>query len=343
MTSIWSKWLRRIRRGSAETGPFDASRSSQGIGVEGELTDEFFDLVLGQRDRIDDTALTVPHRLLLQAARDQIAKDATRQAVVPRLPAVVPLLMKQIRNPDASTRDLVASIARDPTLAAAVLRTANSAWFNPYRKPVDSLERVVVTLGLDGLRLVLATSLLQPILVSEGEQVAQRLWEHARITAVCCHKLAPLYNTSRFHAYLAGLVHTVGAITLVNVAHALAKTYLDAPRADPHVLRQLLVENGPAASRAIARDWQLPIEITQALAAFEQPRINPTAPSLATALRIADSFARSWQCQRAGLIDSERAETLQAMLPLDPTTLSALRGELERVDGRNTAPATAAP
>ena len=65
---------------------------------------------------------------------------------MPRLPEVIPLLLKSLRDPDASASDYVAIIKRDPLLAAAVLKVANSAYFKPSGSAHANYERAVVAL-----------------------------------------------------------------------------------------------------------------------------------------------------------------------------------------------------
>ncbi len=92
----------------------------------------FIETILGAEPM--HTQLSLPEKLVGQAIEQQLRDPVQRAAAVPRLPTVIPMLMKQLRDPNSSARDHVALITQDPVIATAVLRVANSVYFNPYRK-----------------------------------------------------------------------------------------------------------------------------------------------------------------------------------------------------------------
>lgn len=331
---MWSKWfgLRSRRASPARTSATSSSGYSIGSSTHASpaqitLAAAWQRFLLDRPDPVI-SALPVPHRLLLQATQQRLADAAGRGPAVPRLPTIVPLLLKQIRDPEISTKELVEIIQRDPLLMAAVLKTANSAWFNPYRKPMESLERVLLTLGLDGLRLVLSTAVLQPILKTEGEQIVLRLWQHATATATASHALAPRFGASRFHGYLAGLIVNVGAVTAIQTAHALAQGFLDTKRADAAIVAELIQRDAATLGHTIARDWRMPPDIVDALGARAGV---PTRSPLGRTLVAADWLSRAWLCKRAGLIDAATFTTLCAEIELPPEAVSDVERDLELV------------
>lgn len=219
--------------------------------------------------------LTVPQKLAIDVARENLSKKELRLNAVPRLPSIIPKLLHSLRDPDSSAKDYVAIVNKDPTMSAAVLKLANSVYFNPAGHYVGDMERAVVSLGNNGLRSVLSAAVMQPIIQRDSpyfSQTGQRLWMHSLNTAVACEIVGVNRGMERFKVYLLGLVHDVGKITLFS---ELCKQYKlngdtsPGQKAFVPAMRTLSAQ----LSYLIAKDWQLPEEIVSALQ--EQLTISP--------------------------------------------------------------------
>jgi HD-like signal output (HDOD) protein len=219
--------------------------------------------------------LTVPQKLVVSVVRDSLAKKEHRLNAVPRLPTIIPKLLRSLRDPDSSVRDYVTIVNKDPVMAAAVLKLANSVYFNHTGAYIGDMERAIVKLGIDGLRSVLSAAVMQPIIQRESpyfSQTGQRLWLHSLNTAVACEIIGHARRMERFKAYLLGLVHDVGKITLFS---ELCKQYKLNGDTSPGSLAFIppLQQYASQLSCTIAKDWQLPEEICIALQ--EQIDIKP--------------------------------------------------------------------
>lgn len=271
----------------------------------------YLQLLLGGEG--DDSApLSVPEKLVGQMVEQQVRDGELRGTAVPRLPTIIPLLLKQLRDPNASARDYVAIIKQDPVVAAAVLKVADSVYFNPYRKPLDNFERAVGALGIEGLRLVLSTAVLQPILQGRGDTLPQRVWDHSLACAVCCQQLAEREGVDSFKAYLCGLVHDIGMVTLYNQVQLQSRQYLDGQRPGSALLAQLLAQWSRPLAYWIAQDWQLPADIVRALGA--QGERLPAPPPMARILERANHLCEAFLLQRAGRLEEEELARIAAAL-----------------------------
>ena len=219
--------------------------------------------------------LTASQKLAISEVKDRLSKKEQRLNAVPRLPMIVPKLLRSLRDPDSSARDYVAIVNKDPAMSAAVLKLANSVYFNPAGAHIGDIERAIIKLGIDGLRSVLSAAVMQPIIQRDSpyfSQTGKRLWAHSLNTAVACEIIGHARRLERFKAYLLGLMHDVGKITLFS---ELCKQYKlngdPAPGIEAFI--PPLQAQATQLSAAIAKDWQLPEEICQALQ--EQVDINP--------------------------------------------------------------------
>ncbi|NRB37204.1 MAG: HDOD domain-containing protein [Pseudomonadales bacterium] len=195
--------------------------------------------------------------LLLQL----INNTAFRNKVTPRLPAVIPQLLQCIRDETSSTKKLVTFINKDPNVAASVLRASNSILYNPGGRIIDSFERAVVIIGRDGLKSIACTSMMRPISKDKSckdKDFGEQIWAHSLRTAIAAQLIAASYPVNPFNAYLAGLFHSVGDITLFNQINL---------RNEDNRLRKtngfyyLQQKNLDALTAAIVKEWHLADDI----------------------------------------------------------------------------------
>lgn len=301
-----SKWLERwSRRRGTNTGSAAAGSGGNLPPVDAGLRAEYAALhkrylqwLLG--GTAATSGLGVPEKLVRQVVEQQLRNAELRRAAVPRLPTVIPLLLKQLRDPNASARDYIAIIRQDPVVASAVLTYANSAYFNPYRKQVDNFEQAVATLGINGLRLVLSTAVLQPLVRGRGDSLPQRIWDQSFICAICCQQLAEIEQLDPFKAYLLGLLHNIGAVTLYNQAQQQSEQHLQVAQPAANLLLQLIEQWGQPLAFWIVQDWKLPEEIVRALGA---PSEKPVGSDLATVLLRASHFGEAYVLERTGQME----------------------------------------
>lgn len=279
----------------------------------------FIETILGAEPA--SVQLSLPEKLVGQAIEQQLRDPAQRAAAVPRLPTVIPMLMKQLRDPNSSARDHVAIITQDPVIATAVLRVANSVYFNPYRKALDNFERAVAALGIVKLRMVLSTAALQPVLLNRGDDLPQQVWDHSLACAMCCQYLAERENVDAFNAYLAGLVHDIGVVTLYNQAQMLSREFLGERRPSGALLQQLFSQWSRLLAFWIAHDWALSEDIVRALA--EQSEAKQKTP-LGQIVRRANRLCEAYHVFRAGKIERAELERLAVELHFTHKILAIL-------------------
>ncbi|MFA7553793.1 MAG: HDOD domain-containing protein [Spongiibacteraceae bacterium] len=220
-------------------------------------------------DSIDDKKpLSTPQKLVISVVEKSLENQAKRIKSIPRLPSVIPRLLHSLRDPDASSSDYVSIINKDPAVSTAVLKLANSVYFNPIAKRVTSIETAVIKLGINGLRTVLSAAVMQPVIQRQSHYYADfghKLWRHSICCAVACEVIAKRHQLEPFKAYLLGLVHDIGKITLFSELNK--QLQLNQPQDQPGyaVFVPLMQSRSAKLSHTIAKDWSLPEDICEAL------------------------------------------------------------------------------
>lgn len=186
---------------------------------------------------------------------------------IPRLPAVIPRLMRSLRDPSSNATDYVSIINKDPAMSAAVLKLANTVYFNPAHKRITAIDTAVVKLGIEGLRSVLSAAVMQPVIQKDSpyfHHFGEQLWQHSLQCAVACERIAQLRGAEPFMAYLLGLIHDIGTITAFGeLCRELKDTTTEPPGFD--VFTPFLQTHAARLSEEIARQWELPEALCDAL------------------------------------------------------------------------------
>lgn len=239
-----------------------------------------------------DTAASAQALAYLDAVAQRL--DPRR---LPRLPALVPQLLAALRRDDIDAQSLATLLARDPTLAGDVMRIANSA-FHRRANPATGLAQAIAILGADGLRHVVFTSVMRPILRPDARSmVAARLWQVAESRTWLCARLAPGHHDVA-EAQLAAVVASTGAGALLSMVPAALLV--------PAVGDPALVRGFDAVARGVtvraAMHWQLPEAVVQALRESEGAN-----GGLAGVLRTGDLLAMGTALVRDGCLLPEES------------------------------------
>jgi HD-like signal output (HDOD) protein len=120
---------------------------------------------------------------------------------------------------------VVDALALDPSLAAAVLRVANSAAYGQSRSIAD-LSRAVTLIGMQELHDVVAGTAMMAAF-SRPDPLSQRIQATAVLSAAVAQKLAiKLRAGSPSAAYLSGLMCELGALACIALDPQFAELYL---------------------------------------------------------------------------------------------------------------------
>ncbi len=229
-----------------------------------------------------------PEQLILDALARLVRQPESAAGLVPRVPAVIPQLLRSLRDEGVSAADLARQVAQDVTLVAEVIREVNSPYYRPTA-PVRTIEGALMLLGQNGLRMLLARVAFRPVISAQtgrlARQVAPHIWSQSELCALAAGMAAPELGADPFEAYLAGLMRNVGLIVAFRLVDQVAGSGA-LPRTDKFA--QALQDSARTLSARIAAQWELPPPVGAAILQAGQP----DAPPLAQALYQGDRLAR---------------------------------------------------
>jgi HD-like signal output (HDOD) protein/prolyl-tRNA editing enzyme YbaK/EbsC (Cys-tRNA(Pro) deacylase) len=197
-----------------------------------------------------------------------------RIAKLDRLPAMpdMPRRVLALRNDPNSTVDqLVTLIEQDLSLSAQILRYANSSIFATREKVVSLKDAIFRVLGYETvLHLALGYALGRVFKLPEKGPLGQHhFWQHATYSAALVQHLAhamPQHRPKPGIAYLAGLLHDVGFLTLnlfFKNEHAWLNKMIEANPEQPVLAmeKRLLGVSHNELGAWLMQAWKMPEEL----------------------------------------------------------------------------------
>ena len=233
--------------------------------------------------RLDDLRTeATPSDLAQLEPATRVLGDLELQAkYLPRRPSLLPRLMSAINSDSNSMGEMARIIAEDGTLLGGLLMLANSAYYRVRgNRPIHTLDAAVALVGTDGLRSLIATALLHPIMTgTQGpfSSFAEATWEHSQYSAACAELHA--VRVERADAFNARLLSMLLGLAS-NAVFRIARKYCSAePQCvRPAAMAKLLDDWVPPTARRIAENWQLSADLCNVLT-------TPASPGLARSLR----------------------------------------------------------
>ena len=231
-------------------------------------------------------------------AEQQILDELTRlasepiagAALIPRIPAIIPQLMRTLQDENMSAAELSRQLAQDVLLVAEVYREANRPCYHSRYNAspsISNMEGAIMLLGQNNMRMLLARVAFRPIVSMQSGgltiRTAPLIWRQSEKCALAANLVAPALQANAFDAYLAGLMANVGlvvAFRLIDQMHA-----PDAfPQSDAFIAQ--VFAQARILSVRIAELWEFPASVTRAIGQAGQDDADAQAQALALGERL---------------------------------------------------------
>lgn len=262
----------------------------------------FYGLVLGVNSMVDGK-LNGFESGVLRGLDQLLNSDVAHSELVPRLPAVIPRVLTVLRDDDSSAADLALELGRDAVLVSEVIRLSNSPYYRVSQE-ITSLERAVFILGRTGVRQLVAHAAFRPLLnLNTGHfsrLAGTLLWDQSERAAIASDCMAKNVHVDRFQAYLGAIVQNVGFTVSLQV---LDKRFDGREAPNSQRFRREWVERARRLSLVIARQWNFPAPVLDALEAQADSRDLARLSTHDAILRAADRLAKVHMLASRGRMD----------------------------------------
>lgn len=256
------------------------------------------------------------HAPVFESVAEILSSLEARPEYIPRRPSLLPKLMATVNDAESSVLEISRIVAQDPALTGNLLRIANSPFYKVGNAPIESIDRAVTLVGVQGLRSVIATALLQPLMATGSgafSRFPELCWDHTLYSAVTAEAHATqIERAEPFVSQLVGLLYGLSAIVVFRITRDqfAARPGLNP---DPGSIARLLETWVPPTAGRIAVSWELSERIQYAL----------ESQTLALELQMENTLGRSLKfgrvtgallmlCRLGKITESEAKATLIA-------------------------------
>jgi len=169
---------------------------------------------------------------------------------IPKLPKCAGSLSSKLLDDNVSAKEVTESVQEEPALAAAILKTVNSAYYGLPEK-MSSLHHAILYLGFNNVYNLILENSLKNIMPQDEEYEKIRLHSYmisliASELSLYCQKSKPLVNAT------VGILHDVGKI----VTLLLKRKY-------PNIKELIHMIDDSKIGACLLRNWGFPENITK--------------------------------------------------------------------------------
>jgi len=241
---------------------------------------------------------------------------------VPMLPDVAQRVIAMTSDPEISIIRLAELVAKDQVLASRVLGLANSA-FSASMTHVGTVSESIVRLGTTAVRNLVVTVSMTSRLQDQAVYGARgrQLFDHALGTAYMARLLAERAQVSADEAFLYGLVHDIGKLVILKMAHECGRAHAGAPGADE--VERVMAERHAVVGGLALRRWKLPETVDEPVIFHHRYADAPTFTRETAVCYLANRLSHRYGFGCAPDPSDLGADDVCAMLGLDAAWLAA--------------------
>jgi putative nucleotidyltransferase with HDIG domain len=197
---------------------------------------------------------------------------------------------------DCSVADLAKVIVNDPSMAAKVLKVANSSFYG-HKQGISTINQAITVLGFATLKNVLLSMSVIDLFSSVNRGIdLPGLWNHSIATAVGAKLISQrLHYPNGEKAYTTGLLHDIGKIIIAKYIPGGLQRAVAASRgqnlklesAEVHVLGASHADVGAW----LLHQWRLPSTLVEAVRLHHQPTLSQDNYDLTAIVYLANILA----------------------------------------------------
>ncbi|MFC1586453.1 HDOD domain-containing protein, partial [Fibrobacterota bacterium] len=216
---------------------------------------------------------------------------------LPVFPETARKLMSEIENPDSSAADIARIVKYDPSVSAAILKMANSTYYNPMGNQIGNIKQAIARLGFVEVRKIcIAFGTMKLFIKTSGLIDLSEFWKHCIGVAMSTKILIQLKGqdkTKHTDAFTAGLFHDVGILILDQFFESEYRTVCDISKNEAGQIieiekKALGIDHGEIG-RKLLEKWNFPAFICETVRFHHEPdKCDPAYKHLCQIIHIAD-------------------------------------------------------
>lgn len=215
---------------------------------------------------------------------------------MPAWPVALRNIIRLTEDPNSDIKDLEKEILKDQSLTTRVLKLSNSLHYG-YPSKISTISQAVVLLGFNTIKNIVLASTVNTMYIKDLDAYGLKkedLWRQSQSGAIIARYIAKKIKFKNVEeAYVAGLLRDIGKVIL---DHHMKEEYREIleliEREDQSFLQaeeEVLGFNHAEIGYKIARKWNLPESLAEAIALHHRPEEATKAKELVSLIHIADA------------------------------------------------------
>lgn len=185
---------------------------------------------------------------------------------LPSPPAIAIKILETVRKDDFTFKDLAGVIESDPALAARVLKTANSPYYN-LSNPVTGIEKSLAILGTHAVKNIALSFVICSEFQCESYETfdATIFWRNALSSAVAAELTASLVGAPGNDIFITALLHDIGIMVMHGCQpqdyQLVFNSRNERQRPLPEIERMIFGFDHQEVGATLLKSWLLPKDI----------------------------------------------------------------------------------
>jgi HD-like signal output (HDOD) protein len=233
---------------------------------------------------------------------------------LPSISEVAHALIQTMNNEDAPVSEVRSLISKDPALSAKLLRLANSAQFGLVRG-VGTLDDAITMVGMTKVRTLALGACLSESFPRMPDLMQKEFWRSSMACAGYAQWMATRLGIDGQLAWLTGMMLRLGELLIAQAN----PSHLHEIEKLPHLPggrwqreQQLLGFTEGHITAELARRWNFPMQIVQALQRSSEPMTDQAFSRLGAIIHLAGLLAEYPQ-RDAKVVDELPADVIAAL------------------------------
>jgi len=253
--------------------PAPARQATTSAATNAEITRIFNNLVFG--NDLDATgSLNHGEDMLYHKASAYIDQQDKLSKHIPSPPKQLLALMRELEAENTDFDKVQDIVREDLGLIGEIIKVCNSPLYRPRSGEINSIDKAISMLGLDGVMKVASVVMMRRVNAIESpryQALARKMWNYCLKCAEACQMMGAAEDA--FTHYLLGLIHNIGSITVFSCFIDLMKEGADKIGKevdDLKVIQQINKESASWLSTLVAAEWQMPERYLETLVEYDR-------------------------------------------------------------------------
>jgi HD-like signal output (HDOD) protein len=190
------------------------------------------------------------------------------------IPVVAQQVLASAQDPDCTLVDLEGLIRKDQVVASKIVQVANSSFYRGL-KEVHALPDAIMRLGFKGVQNITVAVAVKNTYQCKNKkylEILERLWTHSVHSAITCREIAVAARFGKEEeAFLAGLVHDIGRVFIINALDKMAETDERINSLPEEIFQELLMVLHESTGARLIESWMFPQAICEAVRHHHNP------------------------------------------------------------------------